>query len=219
MLCPAAVRIGLGEGHRHDRVDVTSGSDTLASAASRVPASRRRALLVLVPVVVVAAAAGASYLRGGARLTGTGGSVSSPVTIGEEFHTMVDLNTEGETLELVSARAVGASPDLRVEVSLVKRGDAPQIGASRGPLPDGYRVLDLSGHRLRTGRDGDLVLDLRLIATSAGTHEMRAVAVTYRAGSLRERTAVLPAPVCLSAADDWTAAPEAQCEVFGIGQP
>ena len=167
--------------------------------------------------MVLAVAASASYLQGGARLTGTGGSVGVAVTIGEEFHTTVDLDTGGGTIELVSARAVGASPDLRVEVSLMERGRAPRIGALRGSLPDGYRVIDLPGHRLRTSTPtGDLVLDLRLIATRAGTHELRAVAVTYRAGSLRERTAVLPAPVCLSASEDWTAAPEVRCEVPGI---
>ncbi|MGQ0830339.1 MAG: hypothetical protein ACT4OV_01540 [Microthrixaceae bacterium] len=199
----------------------TSGRANVTAVAGRVSTSRRRVVLLVVAVCVAALAAAVLYVRGGDRLSGSGGGVSGPVTIGEEFHTMASLDTGGGTVELVSVTTIGTSPGLRAEVSLVELGDAPPLGSARGPLNDRYRVVDLAGHRLHTSRPDDLRywLDIRLIATTEGIHQIRAVAVTYRAGFLRERTAVLPVPVCLSASEDWKAAPEADCPLPDSADP
>ena len=199
----------------------TSGGGAFAGAVGRVPVSRRRTALVLVPAIVAVLAAGALYVRGGDRLSGSGGSVTGPVTIGEEFHTLAFLDTGGGTIELVSAMALGSPPGLQVDVSLVDMGSAPSLGSSRGPLDARYRVVDLAGHRLRTSSPDDLgyQLDIRLIATTEGIHQVRAVAVTYRAGFLRERTAVLAVPVCLSASADWKSAPEVVCPLPDSAAP
>lgn len=180
---------------------------------ARVPARRRRAFVVAVPLFAVFVTAPVLYLRGGDRLHGAGGGVSGPVTIGEEFHTTVELNTDGGTVELVSARVLGISLGLDVEVSLVDRGDLPTIGSSRGPLADGYRRLPIEGYALRGSKPGDshIVLDLKLVATRPGVAQVQGVAVTYRDGFLRERTALLRAPVCLSASSDWATAPAPDC--------
>ena len=88
-------------------------------------------------------------------------------------------------------------------------------------MDERYRKVDLAGHLLRTSSPDDLgyVLDIRLTATAEGIHQIRAVAVTYRAGLLRERTAVLSVPVCLSASEDWTAARDVACPLPGTDAP
>lgn len=176
---------------------------------TRVPARRPRALVVAVPLLAVLVTAAVLYLRGGDRLHGAGGGVSGPVTIGEEFHTTVELSTDGGAVELVSARVLGISPGLDVEVSLVDRGDLPTIGSSRGHLAEGSRRLPIEGYRLRgsSASDAHIVLDLQLVATRPGVAQVQGTVVTYRDGFLRERTATLRAPVCLSASSDWRSAP------------
>ncbi|MGV3760520.1 MAG: hypothetical protein ACO1PW_13420 [Actinomycetota bacterium] len=203
------------------------GSDTAGALLDRPPehalgrrvagvsARRRRRALVLVPLVIAALVASVVYLQGGARLTGSGGSIGGPVDIGAEFHTTVFLDTDGGTIELVSARPIGATPDLRVELTLVRPTDgAVGVGSNRGPLDDRFRPVELRGHRLRTSDPDDLnhLIDVRLVATSEGIHQLAGIEVTYRSGFLRERTAVLPVPVCLSATDDWMADWEANPE-------
>lgn len=185
----------------------------VVAVLARVPASRRRALAVAVPLLAVLVTAPVLYLRGGDRLHGAGGGVSGPVTIGEELHTMVDLYTDGGALELVSARLVGVAPGLDAEVSLVDKGELNTIGASRGQLAEGYRRLPIEGYRLRgsSASDSHIVLDLQLVATRPGVAQVQGIAVTYRDGFLRERTATLRAPVCLSASSDWATAPAPDC--------
>lgn len=184
-----------------------------------VTASRRRVLLVLVPMAAVVLAALALYLRGGDRPTGAGGGVSAPVDVGAEFHTTVFLDTDGGTVEFVSARPVGATPALQVELTLVeRRSGANGIGAARGPLDDErYRQVPLEGHHLRTSSPDEPHHEIagHLVPGSRGVHQLRGIEVTYRAGFLRERTALLDVPVCLSAWTDWTAAPEIECPLPG----
>jgi len=193
--------------------------DGLAERLAGVPARRRRTALVVVPLLAALLAGAALYLSGGDRLTGAGGGVSAPVDIGAEFHTTVFLDTDGGTVELVSARPVGATPDLEVELTLVElTSGASGIGAARGPLDDErYRQLPLEGHRLRSSSNGDprLLVDVRLVPGSLGIHQLRAIEVTYRAGFLRERTEVLDVPVCLTAWTDWAVAPESGCPLPG----
>ncbi len=81
--------------------------------------------MVVAPVLAAVVAASVLYVQGGDRLSGSGGNVGAPVTIGEEFHTMVFLDTNGGTVELVSARASDASPGLNVDVRLVPESDCP----------------------------------------------------------------------------------------------
>jgi|GEM_PF-6780234 len=160
----------------------------------------------------------ALYLSGGDRVTGAGGGVSAPVDLGAAFHTTVLLDTDGGTVELVSARPVGATPGLEVELTLVEARGSAGVGAARGPLDDErFRQLPLEGHRLRTGQADEVrhLIDVRLVPGARGIHQLRAIEVTYRAGFLRERTAVLDVPVCLSAWTDWTIAPEIECPLPG----
>jgi hypothetical protein len=149
------------------------------------------------------------YLRGGARLSGAGGSVAAPVKVGEEFHTMAFLETRGGEIELVSAVPVGAGDGARVDVTLVDVGGRGLVGSSTGPLGPDYRRLDIKGFKLESAASEDLryALDLRLVAEREGAHRVSAIAVTYRDGFLRERTATVASPLCVLAFADWSSIP------------
>lgn len=180
------------------------------------PAAMRRRVAAVVGLLAVLLGAGL-YFAGGSRVSGGGGSVSMPVTIGEEAHTMAYIDTGGGNVELLAARPAGVTGGMEVKVSLVDRGDAPSIGSSRGPLDNRYRLSDVAGHRVRSSRPDHLVdLDVRLVATRAGTHQLKGITVTYRAGFGRQRTARLQVPVCVSASVDWRTAPPADCPLPGL---
>ena len=76
----------------------------------------------------------------------------------------------------------------------------------RGPLPSGYEIVPLNGRTVRGASVGDseYLLDLRVVATIGGEHQLRSVDVTYRAGFLRNRTVRLSVPGCVTASSDWT---------------
>lgn len=133
-------------------------------------------LIVVSAVLVVVVLASIVYLHGGDRLSGAGGNVTGPVTIGEEFHTMVLLDTRGGSVELVSARPTGVSNGLQVDVTLVRLGTRTPIGSSRGPLEPGFQEVTIPGHQLRSS-DQDrprYALDVRVIATAPGRYRMAA---------------------------------------------
>ena len=188
-------------------------TEPLGAHLSEVPADRRRKLLVGALIGAVLIVSAVVYVRGGDRLTGSGGGVSASVTIDEEFHTMAQLETHGASLELVSARPVGLSEGLEADVQLVRVREADPTGSSRGPLSDAYEPIGLSGYLLQTldGADETYWLDVTAVATEAGRQTMEGVEVTYRDGFLRERTAVIPMPLCLAASTDWRTAPDVDC--------
>ncbi len=189
--------------------DAGPSSGAAATRVSRWSLRRRRGLLAVVIVAAGLTTGAWLYLREGGRLVGAGGSITAPVKVGEEFHTMAFLETRGGPIELVSAVPVGESEGARVEVALVDVGDRGFIGSSTGPLGPDYELLDIDGFHLDLpdADKGRHALDLRVVPEREGVHQVSAIAVTYRDGFLRERTATLTAPLCLLAFDDWTTIP------------
>jgi hypothetical protein len=153
-----------------------------------------------VVLVVVLGVGTGLYLLGGGRLAAQTGRTSLSGARGDELHTFLRLGTGGDTVELVSAHAVGLDPELEAEVRLVRLVGGSPIGSSVGPLGDGYEIVKLAGSRIRSSPPGDVPywLDLRLVTSGLGEHCLHGVDVTYRAGFLRTRTARLATEVCVS---------------------
>jgi hypothetical protein len=174
--------------------------DDVAQSGLRrlTPAALAATSIVL---IVGAAAIAFAYLGGGPRLSPYRGTSGGPVSVGEQSHHFVLLGTSDETVELVSARAVGADPSLEVHVYLVRLAGGPPIGSSRGPLGSGYHLLVIDGARIRSSPPdvAPYWLDLFVIATEPGEHCVEGIDVTYRAGFLRTRATRLASRVCLSA--------------------
>lgn len=180
-----------------------------ASSASQQRRGPRRGLRVLVISGLVAISASLvavrAYQAGGAHLSGGGFGVGAPVTIGEEFHTSVRLDTGGRDVVLLSATPATSETGLEVTIRLVHGGPYgnPQVGGIRGPLGSAYEFTELAGRTVRSVDRTPLWLDLRVIASRPGVHRLEGIAITYRAGPLRTRTAGVPAGVCLWASADW----------------
>jgi hypothetical protein len=177
--------------------------------AVRVRTIRR--LLVLLTIVLVVAAPPILYLRGGAHVRGSGGSITAPVALGDELHMFVALDTGGSDVELRSARVAGLRGDAATEVHLVRRHGLPVIGASQGPLASGYELLEVRGRHVRSSSPDDLEwLDVRVVPHRAGALTIRSVKVRYHDG-LRRRTATLPVPACVYASQAVVPIDEGSC--------
>lgn len=151
-------------------------------------------------MAAVTAGAGFAYAQGGDRLALDGYGGAGPTLVDVDFHVFVALGTDGGAVELVSARPVGAAGAVEADVQLVRIEGEDPVGTYRGRLRRDYVVVPLGGHVV----DGPLGttshwLDVRVRPTETGVVRLASVAVTYRDGFLRERTAELGIPLCLVA--------------------
>jgi hypothetical protein len=151
------------------------------------------AATVVVTVAILGGAVG--YLAGGGRVHGNGPTAAySGVPVGEEVHTTLFIEVVGGPVEIVSAEVRSSSDRLAGDVRVVVSEAQPVFGV-RGPRP-GVRTQPVANRRI-AGESTQL--DMRLVATAPGRHDIDAVAITYRAGAVRERTAILPMSLCVDA--------------------
>jgi len=176
----------------------------MSTAVLRMTAWQRRLATVLVPLAILATLGSARFVSGGPRLHGGGGSVSGPAAIGEEFHSMVELDTGGHPVTILRAHAVGVAGNVEVRTTLVRLGVNNPIASSRGPLGAGFETIGLPVQIAASPRVRAVyAFDVALRPTGKGTASVAGINVTYRAGLLRTRTATLSVWVCIHGSDDW----------------
>ncbi len=168
--------------------------------------SKRTWIIVVLAVLLATGAWGVrSYARGGGHLELPSGYTSGPVTIGDEFHLLLDLYVEEDPIELRSL-AVTSTGDGEVDVRLVRLVGGAPGGSFTGPLPDDYEVVPVRGHEISGDPSMDGVshyaLDVRVVADAPGPTGITEVAVDYDAGRFRSRRAVVREPLCVRAVTD-----------------
>ena len=174
------------------------------TAVLKLPAWQRRLVTVLLPLAIVGAVASVGYFSGGPRLHGAAGGVSGPATIGEEFHTLAELDTGGHPITILRAHTFGVAGNVEVRTTLVRLHGNNPIGSSRGPLPSGYEPVRLPVEITAFPHaPAPYAFDVALLATAPGTASVAGIEVTYTAGLLRTRTATLNGSVCIHWSDDW----------------
>jgi hypothetical protein len=179
-----------------------------AAVMQRIPAWQRRLAPIVAALTVVGAISTVSYFPGGPRLVPESGGYELPVTIGEEFHYLVNLAATGGEVTLVRAQAIGPSGPIPTEgPRLLRTTGSRQLETVRGPLFGDYEVLRLAGARIASPRRGKPtmthVLDFTFRPTTVGAFEVESIEVTYTAGLLRTRTATNLGSLCLRASADW----------------
>lgn len=153
--------------------------------------------VLAIALVLIATIGAHTYLQGGGRVTMAFGFASGPVAVGEEFHFIVPVATEG-TVRLRSATVTSGMGGATVTTQLVHLRPGAAMGTSIGTLSDDYEVLALVGQRIPdTGDDTRFALDISVVGERPGVHRLSPVRVTYESGQFRQRTATMESPGCV----------------------